>query len=115
MALKQLRLNLNRRNRELFANGDKLDLAENETNPTHDEEQIELENKIIDYLSDPFIEMPLNSIQLLLKFNLNNSTRLNVSLLNDVLTKFAYVYRFIKYLASTLFGHNQSRAFDSLL
>lgn len=99
MALKQLRFNLDRRNAELFGNGDQ-SKVEKGTHSSQNVDKIELENKLIDYLTDPFIELPLNSIQLPLKFNLNNRTRLSVSLLNDLLVKFANVYRLIKYSSS---------------
>ena len=95
MALKQLRFNLVRRNRELFSNGDQ-SKVEKEIHSNQNGVQADLENKLIDYLRDPFIELPLNSIQLLLKFNLNNA-QLSVASLNELLVKFANVYGLVKY------------------
>ncbi len=96
MALKQLRFNLVRRNRELFSNGDQ-SKVEKEIHSNQNGVQADLENKLIDYLRDPFIELPLNSIQLLLKFNLNHRAQLSVALLNELLVKFANVYGLVKY------------------
>ena len=96
MDLKQLRFKLDRRNRELFSNGDQTKV-EKEICSNQIGVRAELENKLIDYLRDPFIELPLNSIQLLLKFNLNHRTQLSVAFLNELLVKFANVYGLVKY------------------
>lgn len=98
MALKHFRFNLNRRNEELFWNEENVHVTKRNRIYEHEDNLIELENKLIDYLRDPFIQLPFNSIQLLLKFNLNNEIHLRPHILNDLLVKFANVFKLIKYL-----------------